>query len=528
LNLDEIIQLVPGYDPVATAGGCRFDGDTAQLAIEFIEECCHHVKGEKAGTRLLLEEWQKAIVANLFGWKRPDGTRRYREALIYIPRGNSKTTMAAAFVNLVLFTDHEKGAELYSAAAEREQARLCFDVVTGMIRIEPELATRAELMRYAIVVGDSSYKALSSEAGSKHGQNAHLVVIDELHAHKTPELAEVLMTSTGKRRQPLVVHLTTADFDRESICNQKHEYAAKVRDGIIDDPSFLPVIYEASVSDDFTDPKTWAKANPNLGISVPLDYMTRECKRAQEQPSYRNTFLRLHLNVKTTTNVACIRMDQWDSCDERRSWVELRGSECFGGLDLSSKTDIAAFVLMFPDGDAYDLLAFFWATDDAAGKRAAEKNNAAAYRGWVHEGLIQVVSGSRIEQQPIRSKINELNEVYRIREIAYDPWNAEALRQDLESDGLTMIEFNQNLRNFTEPMKEYLALISNGMIRHGGNKVMRWMASNLAAYEDASGNIRPDKGHSSDKIDGQVAAIMALGRGMLVEDEFWQPGGLLI
>ena len=522
MTLDEIIQLIPGYDPVATAGDCVFDVEAALRAIGFVEECCTHVKGEKAGTLLLLEDWQKAIFANLCGWKRPDGTRRYRESLIYVPRGNSKTTMAAAIVNLVLFTDGEPGAELYSAAAEREQARLCFDIVTGMIRNEPEMEKRATLMKYAIVHDDSSYKALSSEAGSKHGANAHLVVIDELHAHKTPELAEVLMTSTGKRRQPLVIHLTTADFDRESICNQKHEYAGRVRDGILDDPSFLPVIYEASIEDDFTDPKTWAKANPNLGISVPLDYIERECKRAQDQPAYRNTFLRLHLNVKTTTNVACIRMEQWDACDARRTLEELKGHECYGALDMSSKTDITAFVLVFPDEGAFDVFGWYWAPEEAANIRHRDKNSS-FYHGWSHEDdaghkLLTLIPGAMIEPAMIHKKIVELSEDYAIQEICVDPWNAAWIHQRLEADGFEVIEFRQQMPNFTEPFKQYLALIGEGKIRHGGDKVLRWMATNLVAYEDPSGNIRPDKGHAPDKTDGQVAAIMALARGILAEE----------
>jgi phage terminase large subunit-like protein len=261
LDLQRTIRLLPGYDPFAQAGDCWFDEEAARHHIEFVEACCTHVKGELAGKPLLLEPWQKAIFANLYGWKRPDGTRRYRECLVFIPRGNGKTILAAALVCDGLYLEEEPGAELYSSAAESDQARLCFGVVTGMIRNEPEMERRAELFKYSIVVGDKSYKALTAQAGSKHGFNVQLLVNDELHAHKTPELTEVLMTGTGKRRQPLVVHLTTSDYEREgSICNEKHDYATKVRDGLIEDPAFLPVIYEATKEDDWTDPKVWCLA----------------------------------------------------------------------------------------------------------------------------------------------------------------------------------------------------------------------------------------------------------------------------
>lgn len=510
---------IPGYDPWATAGDCVFVESEAKFAIDFVEQHCRHVKGVLGGQRIKLEMWQKAVFANLWGWKRPDGTRRYREAMVYVPRGNGKTVFAACIVMLVMYTDDEPGAELYSSAAERDQARLCFEMVEGMIRDDVDLEKLATIFKRAITRGDVSYKALSCEAGSKHGFSPHLVVNDELHAHKSAELTEVLMTGTLKRTQPLVVHLTTADFERESICNQKHSYACSVRDGDINDPAFLPVIYEADIEDDWASPAVWEKANPNYNVSVFPDYLKREAERADSDPAYLNTFRRLHLNMKTSTSLSCIRMDLWDGCDERRPLDDLLGKECYAGLDIASKQDINALVLVFPDWPHIDVLSWFWVPEAAAETRGRDAANLGNYHGWSSEGLLNLVPGSRMDQDLIHEKLNELNGLYDIKQIAYDNWNAEKLRIELERDGFEMVEFRQSIANFTEPFKEWLAMIGSGQVRHGGNKVMRWMAQNLASYEDTSGNIRTDKGKSRDKIDGQVAGIMATGIAMLARDE---------
>ncbi len=519
-DLHKTIRLLPGYDPFAQAGDCTFDEETAEFVIDFVQSCCTHVKGERAGTPLLLEPWQKAVFANLYGWKRPDGTRRYREALVFIPRGNSKTTMAAALVCVGLYLDHEPGAEMYSSAAERDQARLCFEMVTGMIRNEPRMlsAPGVELNKYAIVVGDKSYKALSAASGSKHGFNIQLLVNDELHAHKTAELTEVLMTGTGKRQQPLVVHLTTSDYEREgSICNAKHKYGSQVRDNGGDpdkpgyDPSFLPVIYEASREDDWTDPDVWAKANPNLGVSVPLDYLQRECKRAQEEPEYENTFKRLHLNIKTEQAFRWMPMVKWDACDKPIDLDRLKGQACWAGMDLATISDLAALVLAFPVDDEFWLLPFFWCPEDTAAIR--ERKDRQPYVTWSRSGLVELTPGDTIDYRHIRKRINELAKEYKFREIAFDPWNATTLAQQLgDEDGFEMVEFRQGTVSMNEPMKLLMRLVLQKKLRHSAHPVLRWNASNMAAVRDASDNLRPDKKNSADKIDGIVAAIMAVGR----------------
>jgi phage terminase large subunit-like protein len=522
LELQRIIRLIPGYDPHAQAGDCSFNEAAAQFAIDFVQECCRHVKGPLGGQLIKLEDWQKAIFTNLWGWKRPDGTRRYREALIYLPRGNSKTTIAAAMVNLMLFTEPEPGAELYSSGAERDQARLCFETVAGMIRQEAELEKRAEIFKYSIVVDDRSYKALSAEAGTKHGFNVFFLVNDELHAHKTPELTEVLMTGTGKRTQPLVVHLTTADYEREnSVCNQKHDYARKVRENSLNpqvgvcDPSFLPVVYEATPEDDWTSPDVWVKANPNLGVSVPLDYIQRECERAKEDLGYRSTFQRLHLNIRTKARTRWIAPEKWATCGGAVDLAALVGRQCGGGLDLSSKQDLASFVLCFPmDDESFWLLPRFWIPEEAARER--QRKDLIPYLQWAKAGAITLVPGETIEYPMIEEQIKQDWETYQIESVNFDPWNAQATHDRLAAHGVEMVEFSQNLRQFNEPSKEFSKLIVQRRLIHGNHPVLNFCAENVEVYTDPSGNIRPVKCKEGSplKIDGIVAAIMALRAAM--------------
>ena len=471
-----------------------------------------------------MEDWQKAIFYNLMGWKKADGYRRYREALVYVPRKNSKTTMAAALVLLVLFTDGEPGAEIYSAAAEREQARLCFEITQGMIRQSKEMVGQCQLFKYSTVRGMSSYKAISAEAGSKHGYNAHLLVNDELHAQRTPDLTEALMTGMGSRRQPLVVHLTTADYEREgSICNTKHDYAHKVMSGVIEDSSFLPVVYEATRDDDWTSEETWKKANPNYGISVSKEYIARECKRAQDSPAYENTFKRLLLNIRTEQAERWLQLEKWDACDVLRMPAmrrlhedSLRGRRCYGGLDLSTTTDLSCLALVFPDdnGESFGVLLKTWVPNDGA--RVREKRDQVPYMQWIREGWIVATPGEVVDYGFLRYAIVEAAELYDMQEIAYDPWNATQLCQQLtDEDRLPMIEHRQGMVSMAAPTKEFERLVIGGHLRHGGNPVLRWAASNVVVESDAAGNYKPTKKKSTERIDPVVATIMAVGRAVL-------------
>lgn len=516
---------IPGYNAIATRENCWFDCDAADKKVAFFAECLSFTCAQWSAMPFILELWQRAWVENLFGWKRPNGTRRYRESLGYVPRKNGKTELAGGFGITLGVADGEPAAQVYCAAADRDQAKFVFTAARRMVEADDALHQRSKPYTNSIVFHESgsSLKCISAEAYSKHGMNAHGIIIDELHAQPNRDLVDVLTTSTGARRQPLVILITTADFDRESICNEKYLYACSVRDGSNDpdgfrDVSFLPVIYEALPDDDWTDPDVWRKANPNLGVSVSMEYMETECKKAQATPTYENTFKRLHLNLRTQQDVRWLPMAKWDACAGVEVDAEaLIGQECFGGLDLASTTDITAFSLVFRASDgSVKVLPYFWIPQE--GMREREKRDRVPYEVWVRQGLVEVTPGNVLDYDRVRERINELGELYNIREIAFDRWNATQLSTQLDGDGFTMVKFGQGFHDMSAPSKELERLIISGQLYHGGNPVLRWMADNAAAETDAAGNVKPSKKKSTQKIDGIVATVMGLGRSMLMPE----------
>jgi phage terminase large subunit-like protein len=527
---------------VVTAGDCHFDVAIADRVVGFFPEYLTHIEGQLAGKPFVLEPWQQAIVGCAFGWKRPNGTRRYREIFQYVPRKNGKSTQLGGLINMVAFCDDEPGAQIYSAAAEREQAALVYRQAKGMILNKPELAELVKIFATFKSIeypGGNVYKALSADADTKHGFNTHFVVVDELHAQSNRNLVDVLVTSTGSRRQPMVWYITTADFDRESICNEKYTYACTVRDNGGDsskpgyDPSFLPAIFEASIEDDWKDPKTWRKANPNLGVSISEEYLERECKRAQETPTYENTFKRLHLNVRTQNDMKWLDLHKWDASAGETKWKELaeelKGRECIGGLDLAATGDLNALCLLFRGEGAYKAVWRFWMPENAAVKR--ERKTRIPFRTWANQGLITLTDGDETDYSSIRRDINDLCDIYPIRELAVDRlFQGAQLSQDLIRDGMNVITFGMGFMSMTAPTKELERLVNRGEFHHGGNPVVRWMAGNTAAETDSAGNIKPSKAKSTEKIDGVVAAIMALGRAMVSEEEtsVYQNRGILV
>lgn len=514
--LADSLGLIQGYDPEASAEGFYLDARAAEHAAAFFQECLRHVKGVHKGKPFRLEPWQRAVIATVFGWKsRETEKRRYEEVFIFVPRKNGKTTLAAGIMLYMLFCDGEPGAEIYCAASDRDQASLVFNVATGMIHQERELEDRCQIYRTSktIQLGDQSFaRAISAEASSKHGYDSHCVIIDELHAQPNRELVDVLLTSTGARSQPLVIHITTADYDRESICNEKYNYATKVRDGIIADAHFLPVIYEAGRDDDWTSEETWRKANPCYGVSLRPAYMRRKCKEAQDSPAFENTFKRLHLDMRTEQDVRWLQMAKWDGCGGAIDPAELLGRECSAGLDLSSTRDITALVLFFPHNLA--VLPFFWAPEEEARER--DRRDRVPYLTWARQNILELTPGNVIDYAYIRRRVNELAKLYKIGEIAFDPWNATQIATQLgEEDGFKMVEFRQGYASMNEPSKHLEALVINGKLRHGGHPILRWMASNATARIDPAGNVKIDKQRSTEKVDGLVALAMALGRAMV-------------
>lgn len=502
-----------GYDPVETAGECLFVEARAQKIVDFFQTALRHIEGEVAGKPFWLEDWQKWTLGNLFGWERPDGTRRYREAFIYVPRKNGKTPLCAGIVLYMTAFDGEPGAQVYSAAAEREQAALVYRHAQGMVLQHPVLARQFKTLRTQKLLEHhatgSTYRALSADANTKHGLNAHCIIVDELHAHRDGDLVHTLETSMASRRQPLVVHITTADFYRESICNQKYDYAVRVRDGAITDEGFLPLIYEAASDADWTDPGVWSDANPNLSVSVKANYLARECEKAKAEPSYLNTFLRLHLNVRTNADVAWLDMGQWDACDAEPE----PAGPCYFGLDLAKTTDQTALAAYWPETHSARL--WYWIPEETAHK--AEQRDQVPYTAWTRDGLIERTHGNVTDYAHIGQRVMQITAQYDAAEVAFDPWNATQLATELMGEGLGMVEFRQGYRSMSEPAKELERLVVSRQLRHGGNKVLRWNASNVMVEMDPSGNIKPSKRKSTGRIDGIVALAMAIGRAINTE-----------
>ena len=523
-KFDIILRKIPNYDPFKDSELFYMDYQKAFDAIFFFENALVHIKGKKAGQPFLLEDWQKAVIGNLFGWLRhSDGTRRYRECLIYIPRKNGKTILAAGIANYMFFMDKEMGSEIYCAAAEAGQARLCWDVAKQMILRNPLLNEKCHIYQNSIVdeATASFFKPISAEADTKHGYNIHCAVVDELHVQASPALVDVLETSTGSREQPVIIYLTTSDFERESICNDKYKYAKDICQGTITDHSFLPVVYEANAKADWKSEEVWKKANPNYGISLTVEYMERNCQKAINSARYQNTFKRLNLNIKTDSDVQWISMDKWNACDQVIDIEELKGKTCFAGLDLSQVSDLTAFVLFFPfDGNV--VLPYCFIPREVARMRL-EKNRV-NYIAWASEGYMELTEGDTCDHEHIKYRINELGKMFNIQEIAFDRWGAAQIMTDLGQDGFEMIKFGQGYASMSAPAKHLEKLILDGDIIHNNHPVLKWCIGNTMVEEDPAGNIKPNKktqgNKSANKIDPVVALVMAIGRAIVSEDNF--------
>lgn len=500
--------------------------------ITFFEEYVTHVKGELAGQFVKLEEWQKDLLRQIFKLK-ADGTRQYRTVYIEIPRKNSKTTLLAGIALYLLLYDKEPGAEIYSAASDREQAGLMHEIAKGMVIQNLQMKKKCRITRNAIVKNGSLsfYKAISAEAASKHGFNAHGILFDELHAQPNRELWDVLTTSTGSRRQPLTIAITTAGFDKESICWEIHEYARKVIDGSIQDESFFGIIYKADPEDDIYSEATWRKANPGFGSIVKEDYIRQQVLKIKNQPSFESTFRRLHLNQWVGSELTWITDLDWMKCDLGKfvpaiSAEQRRGADCYGGLDLASIRDICALIILFPGTPNY-IMPFFFIPQDSVIERSKKEN--INYDQWVRNGLMITTPGNVTDYNYIKMYIMTLRKMYNIKKIGYDRWNSSQMVIDLVEQDMPMDPFGQGYASMSAPTKELERQIMSREINHAGNPVLRWMASNVMLKEDPAGNIKVDKSKSKEKVDGIVALIIALGEMMSdVESFVYDERGILM
>lgn len=514
--------------------GPAFSNTRADHAIRFISNLTH-TKDKWAGEAFDLRPWQQTIVRELFGRMREDdpSRRAYRTCYIEVPRKNGKSELAAALALYALIGDGVQGAEVYSAAADREQAALVFNVAAQMVRNDPVLSRRLKIIDSQKRIVDhktgSFYRAISAEAYSKHGFNASMLIYDELHAAPNRELWDVLTTSMGARNEPLVVAITTAGYDRHSICWEQHDYARKILEGLVVDPSFYPVLFGAADDADWTNEDVWRGCNPALEDFRDIDEMRSLAHRAKEIPALQNTFRRLYLNQWTEQSSRWIDMTAWDAgfVEGDPDWRELRdrmkGKRCCGGLDLSTRVDLTALALVFnDDDDGMTVVPFFWVPTEGARKRS--QTDRVPYEQWIRDGLITPTEGSVVDQTFIRRDINRIAKDYRLQELAFDSWNAGKLVIELkEEDGINVSELRQGFRSMSDPTKHLGSLVVGRKLRHGGHPVLRWMASNMVIRQDANENLAPDKSKVTERIDGIVALIMAIAASLVHQDKHVEP-----
>ncbi len=530
--------------------GLYFDPDAAQIVIDFFD-LLRHSKGKWAGQPFILEPWQMFIIWVLFGWKRADDSRRFRIAYSEIARKNGKSTFAAGIGLYLLMMDDEPGAEVYSTATKMDQAKIIHQEAIRMTRQSNYFGGRAGVHINNIHCDEtnSKFEPLGADAKTMDGLNPSGATIDELHAHPDSSIWDVIRSAVGARRQPLMFAITTAGFNMHSFCYRQREYAINVLEGVFNDDSLFAIIFtldydeNGQLIDDWKDESVWSKANPNLGISVSIEDMRDMCGEAVESPSKLNNFLCKKLNIWTTQKVKWVNLEKWQQCpcyhngsvtvkdvlyktfgchDDNSLGLRLaqadveqfmKGKPCFGGLDLSSNTDIAAWGRLFKLDNGYWLyLPKFYAPKENARKR--QHDDKVPYETWGQQGFLTLTEGNVIDYDVIMANVWTDCEKFNMQNIAFDRWNFEAVRQRLMAEGVPenkMIAFGQGWASMSAPMKELERIILSGHLIHNYNPVLSWMAGNVAAKTDPADNIKPDKEKSSEKIDGMVTLIMALG-----------------
>lgn len=495
--------------------GWVFSRQHAERAINFIEKL-RHVKGKWAGEYLKLESWQVFILWNLFGWLMAGSmTRRFTEAYVEIARKNGKSTFAAAIALYLEFADKEIGAEVYSVATTRDQARICFKYAQDMVRF-------SDLRNYALVTRDAiafeklgcTYKPLSSDARNLDGCHSHGVIVDEYHAHRTDEVYDVMQTSMGARQQPLMLIITTAGLNTSVPCYAYRKTMCQVLDGAIQADRNFAIIYTLDDMAEVDNPSMWIKANPCYGVSLSEEWLSDQYDKMKREPSKIANIMTKSFNVWMDAPTVWIPDRVWSEIESVVSQDELLGCECVGALDLASVNDYCSFVLQFKERGRYQYLWRFYIPEEKYKQRYDLQRENANIEEWVRRGYITVTPGNVTDYDYIMADIANLGAMYNIRVVAYDPWNASSIAPKLVERGIDLQPFTQTIGNYAMPTKEFERIVGLGIVDHYANPVARWMLSNVVIREDVNGNRRPDKAKSSEKIDGIVAAIMALGQSM--------------
>ena len=514
------------------ARGLRFDCEAAAHAIEFFS-FLRLIEGENADRVFKLEPFQEFIVGSLFGWKGPDGYRRFRTAYVEIGKGNGKSPLAAGIGLYGLSCDKEQGAEVYAAAVTRDQAKIVFTDAEKMAKASPFLSAilTFNVSNLALLSANSYLRPVSSEARALDGKRVHMALIDEIHEHPNAMVVDKMRAGTKARRQSLIFEITNSGYDRNSVCWNHHEYSAKILQGVLENNSWFAYVCQLDPCekcaadgkdapnescedcDDWRDESTWIKANPGLDVILPRKYLREQVEEALGMPSKQNIVRRLNFCQWTEQSVRWIPMADWDACPNKIDLAALVGRPCFGGLDLSTKIDLAAWLKVFAPTDEDPcwvwLCRFFVPGDNV---RDRERRDRVPYSSWIKSGYIEATEGNVVDYGVIEDRIAEDSKLFSIQEIGFDPWNATQISTNLTEKGFTMVETRQGTATMNEPSKEFEALVRSHRINHGGNPVLRWNASNVAVHRDRNDNLIPDKEKSTERIDGIVAGLIAMAR----------------
>lgn len=517
--LDQPHEMATEPPPPAAADGYWFDAAAAETAVAFFPRYLRFTKDKWAGKPFLLEPWEAdRIVRPLFGWKRENGTRRYRRVIVFLPRKNGKTELAAGLGLLILTGDGTFGPEVYAIAKDEDQALIVVEKAAAMVGMSPDLKAHLTVFKKAIFCPELQgvFKPLTGNAEGKHGLNASGLIGDELHEWPDGRLYTTVHQSEAARDQPIEILISTAGIRGKGYGWEVWEEAVKIREGVLDDPETLVVIYAADQADDWTDEAVWAKANPNLGVSVSIDYLRAECRKARSNPRLENDFRRYHLNQWTNQAVRWIPLAAWDGCGQRdwRDETALLGRRCFAGLDLSSTRDLTALVYVFPpgeDGGAFDVVWRFFVPADTIPERVRVAR--VDYDKWAQTGALIATPGNVTDYEYVMATVLKDAETFDIAGLGVDRWNSAHLMTRLTDLGFPaerLHQVGQGYASLSEPSKEFERLVFALQLDHAGQPVARWMAENVAVSTDPAGNIKPDKAKSSEKIDGIAALVDAL------------------
>lgn len=489
-----------------------FDKETAEIRLDFYN-LCRQYKGDSAGKPINPELWQCFVQGSVFGWKRKeDKLRRFTEVYEQVGKKNGKSTDAASTALYCMTVDGESGAEVYSAATSRDQAKIIFETARQMVMRSPELSEYVNVLTNNINVPStaSKFEPVSKEAGTLDGRDVYLGLIDELHAHKNREVYDILKGGTVARSQPIIWVVTTAGFDTNGICRERYDYAMKVLEGVIEDDTLFAYIAQPDEGDDILNPENFIKANPNLGVSVKMKDLMVKAKQAEEIPAAYNQFACKHMNLWVSSSVKWMNMEKWNRSGEGIE-VDLTHRRCYCGVDLSAKLDLTSVVFDFPLGDGVYAVLHHSFIPEATMIEKEHKDNV-PYSAWVRQGYLTAIPGEVIEQQWIMEYIMAQSRKYQIVEIDYDPWNASEFGQRMEAEGFTCVEVRQGVYTLSEPMKDVERLAVQGKLVHFGDPVLRWAVSNIVATADSNGNIKPDKSKTTQRIDPGAAMITAHSR----------------